>query len=131
MNRPVDKTDFEKASFIYVQTDLDEDAFCKSYQEIINNPLCLLLVNDLANNVSALRTRVERVEDSEAKVSDCASRLMSIANNLWDIEGAANAVRCLNRIGRDMLGDKEYFRRKLSLGYELDLKDRTDIAELI
>lgn len=131
MNRPVDKADFEKASFIYMQSELDEDAFCKSYQEIINNPLCLLLVNDLANNVSALRTRVTRVEDSEANITDYASQLMSIANDLWDIEGAANAVRRLNRIGRNMLGDREYFRRKLSLGYELDLKERTEIAELI
>ena len=128
MNRPVDKADFEKASFIFMQSKLDKDAFCKSYQEVIDNPLCLLLVNDLASEVSTLRTRIE---NSESSVDGYASRVMSVANNLWDVDGASNAVKCLNRLGRDMLGDREYLRRKLSLGYELDLKDRTDIAELL
>lgn len=124
IGRKVTEEDFIAANAAYMAAgdDIDKDKFCELYK---NSRGLYTLVDILTSRITGLRSQNDALKEKSIDFGHSMIRLTEEMSKEGFSEDSTY------RIARQMLGDKEYLKYKLTYGFPITDEDRMLIADYL
>ncbi len=115
--------EYARIEKLYMGTTMDKDAFCKEYKKIQSSKIVADLETSLRIEEGKLRSKQIELDAAKARENDTANFLIEQAQKLGIPELRKKAI--------ELIGTKEYLKRKLATGNPLWEDDKKDLLEIL
>lgn len=123
-NMTVTAEEYQKIEKLYMSAgNIDKDTFCKEYKKVASSRI----VTELHLQVSMLENQVESLKSDKKQMASDKDELIDFMIEQSEKYGSFE----LRQRAIELLGAKEYLRRKLERGYNLLGLDRKLLVELL
>lgn len=123
-NMKVTAEEYQKIEKLYMSAgNIDKDTFCKEYKKVASSRI----VTELHLQVRMLENQVESLKSDKKQMASDKDELIDFMIEQSEKYGSSE----LRQRAIELLGAKEYLRRKLERGYNLWELDRKLLVELL
>lgn len=115
--------EYARIEKLYMGTTMDKDAFCKEYKKIQSSKIVADLETSLRIEEGKVKSKQIELDAAKARENDTANFLIEQAQKLGIPELRKKAI--------ELIGTKEYLKRKLATGSPLWEDDKKDLLEIL